>query len=367
MSYSSERLEQMAKIFGVMGGRRVYEMKTASRKKCFMIEDRPHSESYTLYIPRGVRRLNFSEDSKREPGRIEYWKEAENGSIKPYFSAQFPESISTLKVVGGEDLVDLSYAFYGLQVYNSLDFSEMDTSNVTSMKYMFREVLSFGIKLGGKFNTSKVTDMTGMFMQADITGDINFDELDTHNVTEMKYMFAGATAGVISGTVDMRNITSIRCMFADSDLKECAIKMINTTKLRSTEGMFEFTKTKHIVMDKWNMNRIENMKRMFMGCAIGVMSIRGTEFGNQYESRKQNRDEMFRFSKIDQVENSKIRLEGFTDCKLLPRWNKQCKEDEFDEDLEISTRIMRIGRYRNKASYSYYKAEERIYPEKEYR
>ena len=68
------------------------------------------------------------------------------------------------------------------------DLSRWDTSNVTTMKYMFYDAQAFNGDLSG-WDTSNVTTMHCMFRNAHaFNGDLS--RWDTSKVTDMDYMYS---------------------------------------------------------------------------------------------------------------------------------------------------------------------------------
>ena len=61
-----------------------------------------------------------------------------------------------------ENVDDLSYCFYG-SVAKYIDVSKMDTTNVSTFNYMFRECSNLEEIDVSNFNSSSVTNVTGMF------------------------------------------------------------------------------------------------------------------------------------------------------------------------------------------------------------
>lgn len=103
-----------------------------------------------------------------------------------------------------QNVTDMSFVFsycYGLE--NIIGLEYWDTSNVTTLRQMFRTNSGYGppntndIKVLdlSSFNTSKVTDMGGMFENCPFLETIYFgDGWDTSNVEDMSYMFNQCSA-----------------------------------------------------------------------------------------------------------------------------------------------------------------------------
>jgi surface protein len=127
-----------------------------------------------------------------------------------------PISLTIQEINGkkvGLQSTNLMAAFY-LARLRTLDFSGLDTSNVTNMAQMFYQSdLQSANFLG--MDTSNVTDMSQMFTYTDLT---NFQQdFNTSNVTDMHNMFAGLSSSpkqLEVNNFDMSNVTNVRRMFA---------------------------------------------------------------------------------------------------------------------------------------------------------
>ncbi|WP_430598871.1 hypothetical protein IGL03_000282 [Enterococcus sp. DIV0808] len=71
--------------------------------------------------------------------------------------------IEGLSQLDTSNVTDMSYMFYGMSSVTGLDVSNFDTSNVTTMGYMFKGMGSVTSLDLSNFDTSNVTDMTDMF------------------------------------------------------------------------------------------------------------------------------------------------------------------------------------------------------------
>lgn len=91
----------------------------------------------------------------------------------------------------------------------SLDLSDWDTSNVTSMEYMFNGCYVTSLDLSG-WDTSKVTNMNRMFYNCSGLTELDLSSFDTSKVTSMGSMFSGCTSliSLILNDFDTSNITS---------------------------------------------------------------------------------------------------------------------------------------------------------------
>ena len=132
--------------------------------------------------------------------------------------------------------------FYGFDKCTTVDLSSVDTHEVTNMGYMFQA--ASGIKeldLSG-FDTSKVTNMAGMFRGCGMTElKINKEKFITSEVKNMYEMFMGCrmTSLDLSG-FDTQNVTNMASMFYHADnLTSLDLSSFHTTsQLTDTSNMF---------------------------------------------------------------------------------------------------------------------------------
>ncbi len=128
----------------------------------------------------------------------------------------------------------------------SIDFSGVDTSNVTSMRQMFYLCANLRSLDLSSFNTSKVTTMQGMFNGCFILTSLNVSSFNTSNVTDMSNMF-----GV------MRAIPSL-------DLSN-----FNTSKVTNMRGMFNACRALTFLnVSSFNTANVTNMRLMFSVCPL---------------------------------------------------------------------------------------------------
>ena len=104
------------------------------------------------------------------------------------YNSMFSDS-SVIGVVSyNKNVTDMTGMFQNSKAI-TLDLSNFDTSNVTSMGNMFNGCSSLTSLDLSTFNTSKVTNMGGMFRNCSSLTLLDLKRLDTSNVTNMRYMF----------------------------------------------------------------------------------------------------------------------------------------------------------------------------------
>ena len=114
---------------------------------------------------------------------------------------------------------DCSIMFDDKGILLEIDFTNVDTSNVTEMAAMFRFCKSLtSLNLSG-FNTTNVTNMTYMFSHCSALTSLDVSGFNTANVTDMSFMFSDCWA-----------LTSL-------DLSS-----FNTAKVTDMERMFYYCK-----------------------------------------------------------------------------------------------------------------------------
>ena len=157
--------------------------------------------------------------------------------------------------------------FRWFTMIESLDFSNIDTSEVNTMSAMFYWMRNLKTINFGNFNTSKVTDMSAMFGCTFNLIELNLSTFDTSKVIGMSYMFHGTYVQKLDlSSFNTSNVINMYSMFeATSRLKEIKFgDNYNTEKVTNMGRMF--TNTPVLVglnLSKFNTKNVTNMAHMF--------------------------------------------------------------------------------------------------------
>ena len=196
------------------------------------------------------------EDGEESDYEIKAWYNAADQSV--YYYAE-PNTVSLNQ--------NSSSMFRWFTMIESLDFSNIDTSEVNTMSAMFYWMRNLKTINFGNFNTSKVTDMTAMFGCTFNLTELNLSTFDTSKVIGMSYMFHGTYVQKLDlSSFNTSNVINMYSMFeATSRLKEINFgDNFNTEKVTNMGRMF--TNTPVLVglnLSKFNTKNVTNMAHMF--------------------------------------------------------------------------------------------------------
>ena len=143
--------------------------------------------------------------------------------------------------VNTSNVTSMNYMFFNCSGLTSLDVSNFDTSNVTDMSRMFCICSGLTSLDVSNFDTSNVTDIINMFSNCSGLTSLDVSNFDTSNVTNMDSMFSnckGLTSLDVSN-FDTSNVTNMGYMF-DQCIRLTSIDLSGseTTKLTSIKSMF---------------------------------------------------------------------------------------------------------------------------------
>ncbi len=136
----------------------------------------------------------------------------------------------------------------------------LNTSEVVSMRCMFRACKSLvSLNLRG-FDTSKVRDMSKMFADCFNLAELDLSNFNTSNVTEMQYMFNECRSLT---SLDLRNFNTSSVEYMDNmfscckGLTELNISSFNTSDETRMRWMFAECKNLKTIHtgDGWNISR----------------------------------------------------------------------------------------------------------------
>ena len=108
-----------------------------------------------------------------------------------------------------------SYMFSNMKSLEEIDLTNVDTSQVTSMRGMFSDTDNLTTLDLSSFDTSNVTNMSSMFSGMTSLKKLDLRNFDTSNVTDMQYMFSRMT-----------------------NLKELDVTSFDTSKVTNMDRMF---------------------------------------------------------------------------------------------------------------------------------
>ena len=191
-----------------------------------------------------------------------------------------------------------------LSYFTTVDLSNLDTSNYTSMNSMFSGCSSLKSLDVSNLDTSKVTNMGRMFNNCRSLTSLDLSNWNTSNVTNMYYMFNGCSSietldlsnfdfsnmssgdyNGISGLVyDCMNLKTIifpstvsfkntginlsSMFFSCSSLTSLDLSGFNTTNVNKMNYLFYgCSSLTSLDLSNWNTSNVTNMGNMFYNCS----------------------------------------------------------------------------------------------------
>ena len=215
---------------------------------------------------------------------------------------------------------DSSYMFSSFSGIYSADLSGIDTSEVISMKGMFKGASTLSSLDLSRFDTRKVQDMSEMFSEmAPGRGGINFaldlSSFNTQNVTNMKGMFRGSTkfTGLNMPNFNTSNVTDMSEMFSRaSRLTSLNLSSFDFQNVRDMNNMFSHTQIASLVVSRFNTGNVLNFSHLFDNTPL--TSINTTAFETQSAT---NMSSMFAGVKLATLDLSSFNTQNVTDMSTM--------------------------------------------------
>ena len=215
------------------------------------------------------------------------WKNVQN-RINPFWRANKVQPLKRIEfeIKLAQNVHSLADAFYELSELEYVNIK--DTSKVTDMSYMFSGATSFNQPIGN-WDTSNVTDMSYMFDGAESFNQ-PIGNWDTSRVTDMSYMFCAAYSfNQPIGNWDTSNVTDMSGMFHGAESFNQPIGNWDTSNVTHMSGMFSWAESFNQPIGNWDTSKVTNMREMFFKAIDFNQPI-----GNWDTSRVTNMSSMFR-------------------------------------------------------------------------
>ena len=239
----------------------------------------------------------------------------DRGSEQPWYSKR--NSIKNIEIGKKIQPVSTAYWFDTLKYMEKGDFSNLDTSKVTSMDRMFNNIglntsTTLSIKGLSGWDTSKVTNMDSMFWGAGkfaktwTIGDLS--NWDTSNVTSMDRMFWFAGASATNWAIgdlskwDVSKVTNMFNMFASTGQKNTNYNLNlsnwNTSNVTNMSGIFEYAGINATTfelkgLESWNTSNVTDMSGMFDNTGKSATNWAIGDLSNWDTSKATNMSDMF--------------------------------------------------------------------------
>lgn len=165
--------------------------------------------------------------------------------------------------------LEFSAAFYGCSLLEKIDVSKWDTSKATNLGYLFLNCKSLKEVDVSGFDTSKSQSLAYMFHGCNLLQNIDVSKFNTSNCTNMKYMFSGTAATELPvSNFDTSNVTDMGYMFSlCSKLEELNLSSFNTSHTKSMIQMFSnCTSLYRLDLSNFDTSSLDDCTYMFNNC-----------------------------------------------------------------------------------------------------
>ena len=173
-------------------------------------------------------------------------------------------------------ITDCQGMFLNKSNLTTIDFNNLDTSNVKDMAGMFQGCEGLTSLNLSYLKTDEVTNMSYLFYHCTGLTDLDLGSLHTHKVTDMTYMFARCSSitSLDLTSLDTSEVTSMRGMFGNcSDLTNLDLTPLDTQNVTNMSGMFSSCKSlTSMDLSPLNTKNVTDMSWIFSSC-VGLSSI----------------------------------------------------------------------------------------------
>lgn len=174
--------------------------------------------------------------------------------------------------------------FHDLMYYaEEVDFSHLDTSNITDMSYMFEDVKVRNLDLSS-FDTSNVTRMIGMFKDSK-TEELDLTSFSAENLTSIREMFEYSRnlkiLKISNNFTTNDKLTNVSYLFEDTpklELVDMSWLVINE-RVDAT-SLFQRSGLKYLDLSNWTFKNKENRRSVFASSFLNMPNLVYVDLSN---------------------------------------------------------------------------------------
>ena len=166
---------------------------------------------------------------------------------------------------------DSSMLFFNYASLKSINFSNVDTSDVKNMYCMFNRCTALTSLDLSKFDTKNVENMSAMFLACEALTSLNLSNFDTSKVTNFMNMFINCfrLTNLDVSNFNTSSANNMHGMFwGCSGLTSLDVSNFNTSNVKNMEALFyECSSLTSLDVSNFNTSNVENMNLMFGWCS----------------------------------------------------------------------------------------------------
>ena len=176
-----------------------------------------------------------------------------------------------LSPLNTQNVTNMSSMFHGCSGLTALDLTPLNTQNVTNMGSMFCGCSGLTALDLTPLDTQKVTNMSSMFDGCSGLTTLDLSPLDTNSVTDMSYMFyqCYGLKNLDMSHLDTRNVTVMNSMFSQCiGLVAIDLSSLDTGKVTTMKSMFRGCRgLTTLDLSPLDTSNVTNMGYMFRDCS----------------------------------------------------------------------------------------------------
>ena len=204
--------------------------------------------------------------------------------------------------------------FDGMSGIREINFNNFNTSETTTMYYMFKDCSSLVSLDVSSFDTSNVTNMGSMFQGLSKITSLDLSNFNTAKVEKMHGMFRGMTllSGVNVSSFDTSNVNNMSDMFRNTSVISLDLSNFNTSNVTTMYAMFGGTNSLTTLnISNFDTSRVSDMREMFSGTALETLDLSHLDTKNVTKM-----DYMFNYALI-----RNLNINGFNTSKVTSMSN----------------------------------------------
>ena len=266
----------------------------------------------------------------------------ENGMVKANTigSGMFAylDNVDTLDLTGLDtsNMTSMSYMFYNSNSLKSINLSNFNTSKLLYANNMFNGCTSLESLDLSNFNTSKVTNFSNMFRDCQKMKEINLSNFDTSSATTFANLFHNCSSLT---TLDLSSFNTNKVTYMGSMFYNCSsltsldLSNFNTSNvINMGYGMFYNCKSlKELDLSNFDTKKVIDFSDMFNGCSslenIELSSFdttNATNMANMFyncKSLKQLDLSSFNTSKVTNMSKMFLQNNEINTIYVSEKWN----------------------------------------------